>query len=220
MKIGKKISFMAVSISALAISLIGTASAHVVVRPGDAKTGAYQVFTVSVPVERDSPTIKMKLDIPEGLASVTPTVKPGWTIQTDKRGQGEDAVVTAITWTGGEIGVGYRDEFTFSAKTPDQPTDLQWKAYQTYQNGTIVSWDQQPGLEEKEGSASGPFSVTKVAADSAQDAALKNADSKAGDAQQAASNALYAGIAGVVLALIAVGIAIGRKRSLENSDEQ
>lgn len=209
---------MAVSISALALSLMGTASAHVVVRPGDVKTGVYQTFTVSVPVEKDNPTIKVKLDIPEGLASVTPTVKPGWIIQTDKRGQGEDAVITAITWTGGEIGVGYRDEFTFSAKTPDQMTDLQWKAYQTYQDGTIMSWDQQPDIEEKEGSASGPFSVTKVAAASAQDMALKSADSKASDAQQAASNALYAGIAGIVLALIAIGIAVGRKRSLENSD--
>jgi len=72
---------------------------------------------------------------------------------------------TAITWSGGEIGAGYRDEFTFSAKTPDQPADLQWKAYQTYGDGTTVSWDQQPtsaNSEDKDDATTGPFSVTKL----------------------------------------------------------
>jgi len=114
---------------------------------GEAKrcqTGAYQTFSVDVPAEKNSPTVSVKLDTPESLTDVTPTVKPGWTIKVDKHGEGEDAMVTAITWSGGEIGAGYRDEFTFSAKTPDQPADLQWKAYQTYGDGTTVSWDQQP----------------------------------------------------------------------------
>lgn len=212
MKINKTVAFMAISISTLTLGLTQSASAHVVVRPGDVKTGAYQTFTLSVPVERDEPTIRVKLDIPEGLASVTPTVKAGWTIQTEKHGEGEDAMITAITWTGGEIGVGYRDEFTFSAKTPDQPTDLQWKAYQTYENGTVVSWDQKPTSEEKEGSTSGPFSVTKVASYSDQDLALKSTDSKAVNAQQTADKALYSGVGGFILALVAVSMITMHKR--------
>lgn len=213
MKMGKKVALMVASAGMLVFGLSGAVSAHVVVRPGDAKTGAYQTFTVSVPVERDSPTVKVKLDIPMGVTSVTPTVKPGWTIQTEKHDEDENAMVTAITWTGGQIGVGLRDEFTFSAKTPDEPTDVQWKAYQTYKDGTVVSWDQQPSSEEKEGTTTGPFSVTKVAADSAQDKALKDAATKANDAQQSANWGLYAGIAGIVVALIAVAVASHRAKT-------
>ena len=121
-------------------------------------------------------------------------------------------MISSITWTGGEIGIGMRDEFTFSAKTPDEPTDLQWKAYQTYKDGTLVSWDQQStSSEEKDDATTGPFSVTKVAVDNDQDRALKNADSKASSAQQGADTASYVGIGAGVLALIALVVALSRK---------
>lgn len=212
MKVGKKVVLMGMSVGALVFSLSSVAQAHVVVRPSDAKTGAYQTFTVSVPVEKESPTVKVKLEIPMGVASVTPTVKPGWVVQTEKHDESGTDMVSAITWTGGEIGIGMRDEFTFSAKTPDQPTDLQWKAYQTYGDGTVVSWDQQPTNEVQEGGVTGPFSVTKVAADSAQDKALKDATNKANDAQQSANWGLYAGVAGIVVALVALGFASRRTK--------
>lgn len=208
MKIAKKMLSLAVGASVVVLASANVAMAHVVVRPGDAKTGAYQTFTVSVPVEKNSPTISVALDIPEGVVSVTPTVKDGWTIQTTKQGEGDAAKVTKITWTGNKIAVGYRDEFTFSAKTPDQPADLAWKAYQTYQDGTVVSWDQQPDGDEIDGGTTGPFSVTKVKAESDQDAALKNADSKAAGAQASADRALYFGIAAAILSVVALGIAI------------
>jgi len=212
MKVGKKVALIGVSVGALVFSLSGVAMAHVVVRPGDAKTGAYQTFTVSVPVEKESPTVKVKLEIPMGVALVTPTVKPGWTIQTEKHDEDGTDMISSITWTGGEIGIGMRDEFTFSAKTPDEPTDLQWKAYQTYKDGTLVSWDQQStSSEEKDDATTGPFSVTKVAVDNDQDRALKNADSKASSAQQGADTASYVGIGAGVLALIALVVALSRK---------
>lgn len=208
MKIHKIVAGMTLGASALVVGMASVVSAHVVVRPGDAKTGAYQTFTVSVPVERDTPTVKVKLDIPEGVVSVTPTTKPGWDIQTTKEGEGDAAQVTSITWSAGKIDVGFRDEFTFSAKTPDQPGDLAWKAYQTYRDGTVVSWDQQPGGDEDEGGTTGPFSVTKVQAESDQDAALKQANTKADAAQAAAERAWYAGVAAIVLGVISLAVAI------------
>ena len=219
MKIGKKIAVMAMSVGMLTLGFTGVVSAHVVVRPGDAKTGAYQTFTMSVPVERKSPTVEVRLDIPMGVTSVRPTQKPGWTIQMDKHTENGETMVSAITWKGGEVGVDLRDEFTFSAKTPDEPTELQWKAYQTYEDGTVVSWDQESeNSEDGEDTTTGPFSVTKVAADSNQDKALKEADHKASGAQQTANNALYAGIAGIVLALVAI-IALIARRSKTSSQQ-
>lgn len=218
MKIRKIIALVAIGASTLVFSFTGLASAHVVVSPGDVKTGAYQTFILSVSAERDDPTTSVKLDIPESLASVTPTVKPGWTVQTEKHGEDAEAMISAITWTGGEIEPGYRDEFTFRAKTPDKSADLQWKAYQTYQNGVVVSWDQQPDVKNNEGSegeetkTTGPFSVTKVASASDQDVALKNADSQARKAQQTADTALYTSIGGIILVLLAVIVAATRKR--------
>ena len=211
MKTTKKVATAIVGAGIFALSSAGIAAAHVTVKPSDLKTGAFQTFTVGVPNERTTPTTTVKLEIPENLEYVTPTVKPGWTIKTDTHGEGEEKMITAITWTGGQVGVGFRDEFTFSAKVPAQPTEIKWKAYQTYQDGTLVSWDQQPTSEDKEGGTTGPFSVTKVTAETDQDKALKEATNKAQGAQASADTALYTGISSIALALIAVIAIIVRR---------
>jgi len=200
-------------VSVFALSLTGVASAHVTVKPADVQTGAYQVFTVSVPVEKDQPTVAVKLQMPEAITSAMPTVKPGWAVDVKKEGKGEDAIVKSITWSGGEISAGMRDEFSFSAKTPDKTTELQWKAFQTYQDGTVVSWNQQPSNEhgEAEGKNTGPFSVTKVANETAQDTAIKHVEEDAHAAQKTADWALYLGAGGTLLSLAAIFLATRQK---------
>lgn len=135
--------------------------AHVVVQPASVEVGAFQTFTVSVPVEKDQPTIALRLIVPEGLRHVTPTVQPGWTIRTVRSGD----VITEIIWQGGSIPAGQRDDFTFSAQAPAAEDKLVWKAYQTYRDGTVVAWADDPGLEHTDFSTSGPFSVTVVVND-------------------------------------------------------
>lgn len=164
----KKLQYVLFSLVAV-FTLGGTASAHVVVKPGDVTTGSFQTFTMGVPNEKGGAVVAVKLVIPENVSSVTPTVKQGWTITTEKTGEGEAAVVKSITWSGGSIGTGLRDDFTFSAKTPDQVGELQWKAYETYDSGLTVAWDKTAAEQPKKAdgspdfSKSGPFSVTKVA---------------------------------------------------------
>lgn len=213
MKVSKKIAAFALGVSALAMSFTGIASAHVTVKPGEVLTGSFQTFNVGVPVEKDMATTAVKLEIPAGLGHVTPTVKHGWTISVEKEGSGEEAVVKSITWNGNEIAAGYRDDFTFSAKTPDKPVELQWKAFQTYADGSVVAWnlteDQQPKKEDgsPDFSKSGPFSVTKVVSQTAADAANKHVHDNAHDAQSAAKWGMYLGIAGILLGLAAVFLA-------------
>jgi uncharacterized protein YcnI len=143
---------------------VNIAHAHVVVRPGQVKTAQYQDFTMSVPVEKDQPTTQVRLVIPEGLEKVRPNVKPGWTIELKRENNAADGRVLEILWKDGNIPVSLRDEFIFSAKTPGSETSMQWKAYQTYQDGSEVSWDQKPKEEDdKEESDKGPYSETKVA---------------------------------------------------------
>lgn len=188
-------------------------SAHVVVKPGDVTTGAFQTFTLGVPNEKGGNVVMVKLLIPEGVESVRPNVKTGWTITLDKVGEGEDALVKSITWSGGAVGPDLRDEFLFSAKTPAEPTELQWKAYETYDSGVTVSWDKTAAEQPKKAdgspdfSMSGPFSVTKVAAMVDQSAA-QSADTKS----KSDNTARTLAVAGMAIGLISFTL-VTRKRS-------
>lgn len=183
---------------AMTFLFVGSASAHIVVKPADATTGSYQTFVVGVPNESESSVVMVKLVIPESVSSVTPTVKQGWTIETEKTGTGEAAVVKSITWKGGNIGSGLRDDFTFSAKTPDTVTDLQWKAYETDADGKTISWDKTAETQPKKAdgspdfSASGPFSVTKVAAKATTTVASGQATSSSDTAARTLAGAALA----------------------------
>lgn len=149
-------------------SFVSVASAHVVVKPVQVGIGTFQTFSIGVPVEKNSGTIGVRLILPAGLEYVTPNVKPGWNIVVKKNGQGTSSMPIEIIWTGGYIPAGQRDDFVFSAKVPSATTTLQWKAYQSYQDGTVISWDKSETDQPKNESGMpdfskfGPYSETKV----------------------------------------------------------
>src|SRR5579885_2290964 len=66
-----------------------TASAHVVVKPNTAGIGAFQIFTMGVPSEKNIPTIAVRLLLPDGLNFVTPNVKPGWRVEVKTQATGK-----------------------------------------------------------------------------------------------------------------------------------
>lgn len=209
----KKVSTVSLLTAAFALSLGSTTYAHVTVKPAEAVTSGYQTFTVSVPNEKEISTVSVKVVMPSGIVSATPTQKAGWQIIKETEGTGEDATTKSITWEGGSISDGTRDEFTFSAKTPEKAAELQWKAYQTYADGTVVAWDKaSEGGHGHGGEAnSGPFSVTKIVTETTQDAVSKKTDQAAADAQLAAERALYVGIAALVVSIIGVFLVTRKK---------
>ena len=218
MKLSKAFSKLPLGVLAafaLVFATTTTTFAHVTVKPGEVATASYQVFTVNVPNEKEIPTTSVKVAVPENVSSVTPTNKSGWKVSTEKEGTGEEAKVKSITWSGGEIADGLRDEFTFSAKTPDEATEIKWKAYQTYSDGTVVSWDkEEEGDSHSEDSNSGPLSVTNVTAEAISNNDHDSSKSNtvtATKAQVSADRALYVGIAGVILGLGAVFLATRKK---------
>jgi uncharacterized protein YcnI len=158
------------SLAALSLLVPLTTFAHVVVKPSEVGIGSFQTFTVGAPTEKDVDVIGLRLVLPEGgLQHVHPNVKPGWTIEVKTAGEGEEAPATEILWTGGVVPPEQRDDFMFSAKVPDAPTTLTWKAYQTYADGTIVAWDVDPKTAaeatsntEEDANKPGPASVTSV----------------------------------------------------------
>lgn len=200
----------------LTASLSGMASAHVTVKPAEVATSSYQIFTVSVPNEKSVSTTGVKLLIPDSIKTVTPTQKAGWQIEIEKESSGDD-VVKSVAWSGGEISDGTRDDFTFSARVPSEATELEWKAYQTYSDGTVVAWDQVNSDSHGHDSASGnpnqgPLSVTKVVNETDQATSAQKAEQAATNAKNAADRATYIAIAGAAVGLLAVFLATRRNK--------
>ncbi len=151
---------LGIFVAVFSLSFVSLVSAHSTVSPSQSTTQKYENFTLSVPTEKEVPTVGVRVLIPETLDRVTPFVKSGWTINITKAGE----KVTQIEWTGGTIPAGQKDVFLFTARTPAEDTTLIWKVYQTYQGGEVVAWDQDPKSAEE---VSKPYSTTEVKIDSA-----------------------------------------------------
>ncbi len=132
-------------------------SAHAVVFPAEAPTGAYQKYTLRVPNERDFPTTRVSILFPGGVRVISFDEVPGWALETIA-GVEAGSVAEAI-WTG-TIPVGRFVELSFIAVNPAEATTLKWDVVQTYADGTEVSWSGPEG-------SSTPASVTRVLAPAA-----------------------------------------------------
>lgn len=105
------------------LSLASAASAHVVVYPKETLTGAYEKYTVRVPVEKDTNTTKLRIEFPAGLK--VSTVKPmtGWTYSFEQDSQGRNI---AVTWTATAGGIKPHEfmEFEFVGANPKETGTL------------------------------------------------------------------------------------------------
>lgn len=197
------------AMTAIAAMQPPAASAHVVVKPAETLSAEFETFTVSVPNEKNVATVSIKLAIPDGLKHVSPTQKAGWRITVDRTGADSESPVTAITWSGSSIDVGLRDTFNFSAQAPAATTTLKWRAYQTYADGTIVSWDKDDAPTSD--TNSGPLSITNVVKTASTEIANRQAEQIAVDAQQTADIALYIASASAIAGLIGIYFATRRQ---------
>ena len=144
---------------ALTVTLIlagaSTVSAHIGVLPGEVPADTNQAFTVRVPNERPEATVKVRVEFPAEIVVSRFQPKPGWTREIERD---EQQRIIAVTWTGGQIGDGEYDDFSFMARTPKETGSLAFKSYQTYSNGETVAWVNPQGQER-----SGAFVEVKPA---------------------------------------------------------
>lgn len=211
----KKLLTGLVVLSGLFMSAV-PAFAHVKVSPDTVGVAASQLFTVNVPNEKDNPTTSLRLVVPEGLESVMPIATAGWSIDVKKSGDGEDAKVTEITWSGGTIPSGQRGLFQFQATAPADETTLHWRNYQTYQDGSVVSWDQDvnPDMtdeqkEEMEKTGKGPDSETKIVND-LKDTSQDSSGSK--PTEKDTSLPLILSLLALVAGGVSIWMQVGKKR--------
>ena len=141
---------IAVTLS-LAVLFAVAVRAHVVVTPREAAAGAEQAYTMRVPTEGAVSTASVELEIPAGLLVTEVASGDGFTVDVRKD---KDRIV-AITWTR-EIKPKEFALFTFTARNPESGT-LQWKAHQTFADGSIRHWIGERGTKE-------PASVTTIVA--------------------------------------------------------
>lgn len=193
-----RLSIVGMTIGVMAFSIALPVAAHVTVKPAETITAGFQIFTVSVPNEKEIPTVSVRIAIPDGVEHVSPTQKSGWTVATEN----DKGEIRSITWKDGSIAKDLRDEFTFSAQVPDKVAELHWKAYQTYSDGTVVSWDQASSDDHgHDDNNSGPFSVTNVVEELPANQVVKEAQKAADDANARSTTAMYIAISAAILGL-------------------
>ena len=187
----------------LTLAVTGVASAHVRVLPEEVPAGSFEVFTVRVPTEKDIPTTGIRVEVPEGFTISRVEPVPGWDYELEE----EAGVVSAITWSGGEIGATEFQQFNVQGQTPEETGEYAWNAYQTYEDGAIVEWTGPEDSEE-------PASVVRV---------VEGAEGGQGDATQESSSenllgtgeitsfAAYSGLGVGVLALVLALVALLRR---------
>ncbi|MGC4836008.1 YcnI family protein [Micromonospora vinacea] len=206
------------------LGFAGPASAHVTVNPKEAAQGGYARVAFRVPNESDSAsTVKLEVVLPENapVGSVSTMPVPGWTVATEKRkvdppievhGSQLTEAVSKITWTAsGDAGVkpGQFQEFPVSLGPLPQVDSMVFKTLQTYSDGNISRWidEPAPGAEEPEHPA--PVLTLAAAAAPAGSATPTAAVASPDDDDDDDGNGLAVGlgVAGLVAGL--AGLALG-----------
>jgi len=92
----------------------GIAGAHVTIGDEDQVAGAYTVLTVSVPHGcEESPTTRIRIQMPEEIPAVTPTVNPNWDVEVTTT-----ALAEPIDIGHGTMVSERESEVVYTAKTP------------------------------------------------------------------------------------------------------
>ncbi|MEU4016122.1 YcnI family protein [Microbacterium sp. NPDC028030] len=197
----------------LAVSLPSMASAHVGVSPDELAVGDHGVLTFSFSHGcEDSPTTALRITMPDGLASVAPTMDGDWDIQVER---GDDGLVSAVTYTAlTPVPNGLRGAVSMSVGLDENtPESLAFPVVQECVEGS-TEWTQLAEDGEDPHSLDAPAPVVSVSADSssahgqhddAQSVEATSGSSDAADPLPVALGAggLVAGLAGLVVAVLA-----------------
>jgi uncharacterized protein YcnI len=126
----------------LGLLLPALAVAHARVSPAVSVTGQLQLYSLAVPTEKAGlTTTKVVLTVPSGFGIDSFAPPPsGWTQRVQRRGRGQSAVVTHVTWSGGDTPTGQDSLFQFLAQPGSAQTYI-FQVQQTYSDGSIVNWD-------------------------------------------------------------------------------
>ncbi len=116
---------------------VGSAFAHVTISPTESSTGTTETYTMNVPTERDTATVRIEATFPMGMTVSDFESKTGWAVEPEINAEGH--VVSAV-WSGGSIPPGQAEQFSFTARNPGAATTLMWQVVQIHADGSIGEW--------------------------------------------------------------------------------
>jgi uncharacterized protein YcnI len=131
----KRASVGGLILAGAAVVGAGVASAHVTVQEDSVVAGEFEVVTIAVPHGcEESPTTSVRIQMPETIPAVTPTINAGWDVEKVMETlaepiQGEHGEITErvseVVYTAKTpLPDGYRDTFALSIKVPDDASGL------------------------------------------------------------------------------------------------
>ena len=230
--------FRLLTVAAAATAAVGLtalpALAHVTVSSPGATQGSFGVLTFRMPNEMDNANateLKVQLPADQPLASVSVKPQAGWSYTvtraklpqpiTDDDGNQVTDYPSVVDWkaTAGGIKPGEYNEFQLSVGPLPKADSMTFKAIQTYSNGQVVSWIEQPAAgssDEPEHPA--PTLKLAAASDTGATAPTTNTAPPASTSDDGASSrsvtgAYVVGGIGLVAGLAALGVAVsGRRR--------
>jgi len=226
MSMWKRSAVVAGTVALLTLAIAGPASAHVTVSSPAATQGGFSTVTFKVPNESDeASTTKIEVNLPQDapVASVSLRPVPGWTAVAEKaklakpleaHGTQITEAVSKITWTASGTAAIKPGEFqTFDVSMGPLPETPQmiFKTLQTYSDGTVVRWIDEPATDGTEPESPAP--VLKLAAAgtgsdaAAAPAATSDAAAPAGESSGTGLGTTF-GIIGAVLGLAALILAL------------
>ena len=127
-------------VAAMGLAAAASASAHAQVSPSVSVAKHTQLFTLSVPTEKEgATTTKIVLTVPEGFSIDSFVPSPGWKRVVQSTGSGEDTVIQKATWTGGKVPTEEDSNFAFLAE-PAKSGTYSFQVEQTYSDGEVVNW--------------------------------------------------------------------------------
>lgn len=189
----KKYSTLCLALILGACLFAQSASAHVVVYPREAVQGSYEKFTVRVPSEKEVPTVKVEVRIPDEVNISRFEPKPGWSYELVMDSSDK---ITTVIWNAEGDGLSATEfgEFNMQGKINNDAEALVWKAYQTYADGTVAEWIGGAGSDH-------PASTTNIVAAPSNQTADSNS-----------SLPLILSIAAQVVALLALALSVRKRR--------
>ena len=185
------------------LTLVGTALAHVTVAPETSKPAAFETYTIKAPTEKEIPAVGLRLILPAGFQYDSAGVKPGWKIETVKKGD----TVTEVSWSGGSIPPEQFDNFQIMGQNPPKSTTLVWKAYQTYADGSVIAWSEKANPKKESDENFHPAAETKIS----EQAASLPAGSSTQSGGQSSSPVLP--VAAIIIAIVALIAALVNRQT-------
>nr|BFE71587.1 YcnI family protein [Actinoplanes digitatis] len=224
MSLMKRSAVVAGMVAAFTLALAVPASAHVTVNPNTAVQGGYTKVTFRVPNESDDTnTVKLEVNLPAEAPFASVSLKPvaGWTMVAEKtklatpieaHGTQLTEAVSKITWTAtGDAAIkpGQFQEFDVSLGPLPEVPQVVFKTLQTYSDGTVVRWIDEPTTDGTEPEKPAPvLKLTAGGTDSHAAASGPAATAAAPAETESDGNGTWVGVAGIALGLAALVIGL------------